>query len=224
MNYFAHGRSYTDRPYFLAGTAVPDWLGVIDRKVRLREKLVLPFADGSGSATAELAAGLLQHFEDDQWFHNSPAFYETSGKLTRLFRDALGTEDGHRSSFLGHIVTEIILDGYQIEENPHELDAYYDAIAGIDPNEIQRAVNLMARKSTTKLSLLIPRFHQEQFLRDYQQPHRLLYRLNQVMKRIKLSPLPASFEQELKEAQTIVKPKTKELLGKVQRRESRVQS
>ena len=36
MNYLAHGFRFTDEPYFLAGTAAPDWLSVIDRKMRLR--------------------------------------------------------------------------------------------------------------------------------------------------------------------------------------------
>ena len=36
MNYFAHGHRFVDDPYFLAGTAVPDWLSVVDRKVRVR--------------------------------------------------------------------------------------------------------------------------------------------------------------------------------------------
>ncbi len=38
MNYLAHGWRYTDEPYVLAGTAAPDWLSVIDRKIRLRSR------------------------------------------------------------------------------------------------------------------------------------------------------------------------------------------
>ena len=32
MNYFAHALPFLDRPYFVAGTAVPDWLTVADRR------------------------------------------------------------------------------------------------------------------------------------------------------------------------------------------------
>jgi hypothetical protein len=45
MNYFAHGIRFLDRPWFLAGTATPDWLSVADRKVRLREKFLVPNLD-----------------------------------------------------------------------------------------------------------------------------------------------------------------------------------
>ena len=32
MNYFAHALPFLDQPYFMAGTAVPDWLTVVDRQ------------------------------------------------------------------------------------------------------------------------------------------------------------------------------------------------
>ncbi len=91
MNYFAHGIRFLDRPWFLAGTALPDWLSVIDRRVRLRPKLLTPIADGSSTVEAELAAGALRHIEDDRWFHKTRAFAEaTAGRLTRIFRDIHG--------------------------------------------------------------------------------------------------------------------------------------
>ena len=116
MNYFAHGMRFTDRPYFLAGTACPDWLSVADRRVRLRARRVQPFADDSGSIEAEVAAGVLQHLADDNWFHQTRAFVETSAILTRMIRGVLGPEDGFRPGFLGHIVTELILDGVLIQQ------------------------------------------------------------------------------------------------------------
>ena len=86
MNYFAHAYPYLERPYFIAGTAAPDWLSVADRRVRLRGKLAKPFADGSESPQAEFAAGVLQHLADDDRFHRLPAFIEVSGLLMVLFR------------------------------------------------------------------------------------------------------------------------------------------
>ena len=34
MNYFAHGRQFVNQPYFMAGTSVPDWLPVLNRRVK----------------------------------------------------------------------------------------------------------------------------------------------------------------------------------------------
>ena len=178
MNYFTHGMRFLDRPYFLAGTAVPDWLSVADRKVRMRSRRVGPFADGSGNIHSEIAAGILQHLYDDNWFHQTRAFAETSLELSRLFRDVLGPDDGFRPGFLGHIVTEILLDGVLIERHGNLLDKYFAALATISGPTVERCVNQMSKNQTNRLAPLIPRFHSEQFLRDYVQPARLLFRLN----------------------------------------------
>jgi hypothetical protein len=212
MNYFAHGMRFCDRPYFLAGTACPDWLSVADRRVRLRSRRVEPFADGFGSPEAEVAAGVLQHLEDDRQFHQTRAFVETSAELTRLIRAVLGPEDGFRPGVLGHIATELILDGVLIERNPECLDDYYRAIDGLDGELVQRTVNKMARGETDRLAGLIPRFHAEQFLRDYLDSTRLLYRLNQVMRRIKLKQLPDGLADVFDTGRDFIRERARELL------------
>ena len=146
MNYFAHGIRFLDRPWFLAGTALPDWLSVVDRRVRLRPKGVAPFADGSASPEAELAAGALQHFEDDHWFHKTRAFAEATGRLTDLFRNFMGPGDGFRCGFLGHITSELLLDAILIKRYPERLDAYYQVLAQLDARRLAAAVMLMAGK------------------------------------------------------------------------------
>jgi hypothetical protein len=212
MNYFAHGFRFIDRPWFLAGTALPDLISVVDRRVRLRARRVEPFATGAPTPEAELAAGVMQHLHDDAWFHSTAAFHAVSGRLTGLFRAALPPDDAHRPSFLGHIVTEILLDGLLVVENPTTLDAYYAALETLDPLRIEQAVNRMSRHSTDQLSPFFPLFLRERFLADYSDPRRLLARLNQVMRRVKLSPLPASFEHPLREAWWIVESSAAALL------------
>ncbi|HUG92230.1 MAG TPA: hypothetical protein VML55_15420 [Planctomycetaceae bacterium] len=211
MNYFAHGLRFLDRPWVLAGTAVPDWLSVADRGVRMRERQVAPFAAGAG-ADAELAAGILAHLEDDRWFHQTAAFYETCGDLTRLFRDALGAADGHRPGFLGHVATELLMDALLIAREPARLDRYYAALDRVDPAGIEQAVNRMARRPTGRLSMFVEIFRRERFLADYLEPPRLLFRLNQVLRRIKLNPLPESFVVALMDAREIVSARLDGLL------------
>ena len=194
MNYFAHGMRFIDRPYLLAGTAVPDWLSVADRKVRMRRQRVEPFTADDDPIRADVACGILQHLEDDRWFHQTPAFFEVTGELARRFREALGNEDGHRAGFLGHIVTELLLDAVLMEQHPEVIEAYYDALQSVDPLLVQAAVNEMARGETERLAWFIDIFGREQFLRDYADTARLRYRLNQVMGRVRLKPLPSDVE------------------------------
>ena len=204
MNYFAHGLRFVDRPYVLVGTALPDWLSVVDRRVRLRTRHMQPFADGSGTPLAEVAAGVLQHLEDDAWFHKTAAFAVASAKLTILFREALPSDDGHRPAFLGHILTEMLLDAVLIERDPSALAAYYAAFERLDAELVEESVNRMAPQPIDGLSGSISLFARERFLTDYLDTKRLLYRLNQVMRRVKLNPLPESFESALETARGIV--------------------
>ena len=223
MNYFAHGMRFTNRPYFLAGTAVPDWLSVADRRVRMRPRRVAQFVEGetcdsnpgdfrAKSNASEVAGGVMQHLQDDRWFHKTRAFLETSDKLTRMFRGLLGPEDGFRPGFLGHLVTELLLDGVLIQQNPHLIDGYYAALHEVDPEVVQRAVNQMARHETTHLAAMIALFRREQFLRDYADPGRLLDRLNQVMRRVKLKQLPEETRTLLALGWRVVKDRAGELL------------
>jgi len=95
MNYFAHGLHYLDRPLFLAGTAVPDWMSVADRAVRVRPKLIEPLLADESPDGIEILAGMLQHFLDDDWFHATPAFAITTAELTVRFA-ALAPDDDAR--------------------------------------------------------------------------------------------------------------------------------
>lgn len=214
MNYFAHGLRFLDRPYFVAGTAVPDWLSVVDRQVRMRGKLVEPFVLGDGSPQSDLAAGIWQHLEDDRWFHQTRAFAEISSTLAVRFREALAPDDTLRAGFLGHIVTELLIDAELIERHPGQIERYYEALHEVDPAVVQQAVNAMAKTPTENLAPLIPRFIDERFLPDYLSDERLLHRLNQVLRRVKLPPLPAKAESVLNVARPLIRDRLSELLPK----------
>ena len=212
MNYFSHAIRFLDRPIFAVSTGLPDMLSVIDRKMRLRSRRVEPFSDGSGSFESEVAAGALQHLEDDHWFHSTRAFVEVSAQLTNLFRPVLGEDDRMRCPFLGHIVTELQLDATLIERYPAELDRYYELVRDIDASAVEASVNRMATKTSDRLAWLISRFAEEQFMRCYTDPARLLTRLNQVMLRVGLEQIPTALEPVLVESQTLVRERSDELL------------
>ena len=93
MNYLAHAAEFLDDPYFVAGTALPDWLGVVDRRVRVRSRQAEPHALDADQRVAALARGIVQHHADDDWFHRSDAFTQLHGRLTVLVRERLSAGD-----------------------------------------------------------------------------------------------------------------------------------
>src|SRR5262245_37996790 len=190
MNYLAHGFRFTDEPYFVAGTAAPDWLSVIDRKMRLRARRAAEFVTDADPALAALARGVVQHHYDDEWFHQTHAFNELSLAFAVDVRSALPGDEGFRPSFLGHILVELLLDAVLAEEEPARLDNYYAALDQVDPATVQATINYLATRTTDRLGMLIPRFNRERFLMDYGQDDTLLVRLNHVMRRVHLPLLP----------------------------------
>jgi hypothetical protein len=189
VNYLAHGHRFVDRPYFLAGTALPDWLSVVNRKIRLRQRHVEPHAAGDGSPAADLAAGVLQHLFDDAWFHSTPAFYLVSGQIGKQIRGLYPDPDDHRPGFLGHILTEILLDSCLDARHPAAVEGYYEAIRSIDADHVAGFVSRFTEEPVDRLIAFIPLFQSERILPDYADPERLRYRLNQVLKRVTLPPL-----------------------------------
>ena len=213
MNYFAHARRYTHDPYFMAGTGVPDWLSVVDRKVRVRLKAVERFEAGDDLQAAAVARGIRQHLIDDEWFHRTPAFAELSWRLTVTVRDALPHDDGLRPRFLGHILVEILLDDALIAADPAGLEAYYAALDTVDPAVVQATVNRLSRNPTDRLAPLIAHFARLRILSDYQDDEKLLIRLNQIMGRVELPELPGDFARIFPESRRLVAGRVDDLLA-----------
>lgn len=213
MNYFAHGRHYTHDAYFLAGTAVPDWLSVVDRRVRVRLKTAEAFSDNGDARANSVARGIVRHLVDDDWFHRTQAFAELSWQLTVRVRDALPDDDGLRPRLLGHILVEILLDAALIEQDPGGLDAYYAALESVDPRVVQATVNRIAVGETEKLAPLIEHFTRLRILSDYADDEKLMARLNQIMRRVKLAELPADFVRVLSEIRPLIAGRCDDLLA-----------
>ncbi len=213
MNYFAHGRHFVHSPYILAGTAVPDWLSVVNRRVRARRRLAKQWIHDPDPHVAAVARGVLQHHHDDAWFHQTRAFAELSLEFTVAIRRQLPDDQGFRPSFLGHILVEILLDAALIVENPHQLDAYYEAANALDPLVVSAAVQRMTTGHAELLPEMIRQFCAERFLYDYLDDAKLLTRLNRVMRRVRLPELPPTLLTILPPARQQVLGRLPELLG-----------
>jgi hypothetical protein len=212
MNYLAHGWQFTDDPCFLAGTAAPDWLSAIDRGVRVRSKNAAAWINDADQSLAAVARGICRHHADDRWFHESRAFVELSLDFSGQIGRALPADEGFRPWFLGHILVELLLDAALVEDHPERLTAYYRALAEVDAAAIEAAVNRIAARPTDRLAGFVSLFCRERFLWDYTDDGKLLMRLNQVMRRVRLPELPMSFVELLPAMRRAVRRRQRELL------------
>ncbi|RMG35676.1 MAG: hypothetical protein D6725_12215 [Planctomycetota bacterium] len=216
VNYFAHGVRFVEDPYRLAGTALPDWLAVVRRRVRIRQRHLSRCSAGPGTPLQRLTEGVRQHLDDDDWFHRTEAFLVVSSRLGRIaaeFVDAhMPDPDRVRCGFLGHLLTEMLLDSVLIERFPQRLEEYYRALRTVDPCLIRDAFMHWGLPPVFELPAWIPIFVSEAILYDYLEPHTLLYRINQVMRRVRQPKLPGGFVEILQRGRLIVADQLDRLL------------
>lgn len=210
MNYLSHGFRFVEDPYFVAGTALPDWMSVLDRRNRARSSIAAELVDDADANLASMARGVMQHHEDDRWFHQTEAFATLSTRFAVELRDYVLVS--HQAGFLGHIAVELLLDSVLIEDVPARLDAYYNALTKLDPHAIQSLAQRLLPRPVERLGLLVPRFIAERFLADYADDAALWKRLNHVMRRVGLAPLPETVIAWLATARTRVRDTADQLL------------
>ena len=213
MNFLAHSLFCSNDPYEIAGAAVPDWLPLTRPRVRCRSKAAAPFVEHENPATAALARGVMRHHADDDWFHNSRAFAELELQFARAIRQLTRDEDGMRPKFLGHILVELLLDATLAERDADLLPRYYADIQRIAPQHVAAAVSEFADADASQLETIIPKFIELRFLFDYADDEGLRFRLNQVMRRVRLPELREDFVDILPAARGAVAERADELLA-----------
>ena len=119
-------------------------------------------------------------------------------------RDALGGETGLRPFLLGHLLVELLLDAALVADDPGRLTAYYAALDEVDARRVEAAVNRMAPRSTERLAIFIELFRRERILWDYREDGKLMVRLNQIMRRVRLELLPDELASVLPAARKLV--------------------
>ncbi|TWT58465.1 hypothetical protein KOR42_18400 [Thalassoglobus neptunius] len=217
MNYFTHAVPFLGSDLYVVGTSIPDMLAVVDRRARLRLKAVdrrigVVQQSPSDVAEHELLSGIRQHLLDDRWFHGTEGFYSVTAKLGEEFRSVLPEADSWRCGFLGHLVMELLLDDVLIELDRSRLEAFYESFQRVDHSYVQAIVSSVATREVPDLARFLGLFLNERFLDDYANDERLRFRLNQVMKRVKLDPLPESVFPVLEFGRGLVKENVAALL------------
>lgn len=214
MNFLSHAINFLDDPYFVAGTAVPDWVSLVpgDVRARVRREPATQLVVDENEQVAALGRGIIQHHDDDRWFHSSSAFKEMQFDFGGRIRERFPGDDSMRSVFLGHILVELLIDAKLIEDDISRLDAYHETLDAVDVNLVVDSVNRIATRNVDLLAVIIPRWKHERFLYDYPDDDRLLKRVNNVLRRVKLEELPADFAEVLAGMRRDVYVRTTELL------------
>ena len=159
-----------------------------------------------------MAQGIVHHVDDDRWFHGTEAFVDTNMRFAVELRDLLPGDAGFRPTFVGHILIEMLLDSFWIRDDDQSAQRYYDAIETVGYETVERCVQVITGKSIDGLPAVMRRFAEARFLYDYLDDDKLLFRLNQVMKRVRLAQLPVEVRDWIPEARKLVESRRTRLL------------
>jgi hypothetical protein len=85
-------------------------------------------------------------------------------------------------------------------------------LEAVDPRVVEAAVNRMTPRQTERLGIFMGLFVRERVLWDYLENDKLLVRLNQIMRRLRLDLLPDGFSAVLSKARNIVDERAPKLL------------
>jgi hypothetical protein len=215
MNCLAHAFRFLDDPHFAAGTCVPDWLSMVDRQARIKRKHAEFFLQTPGlkSQGTEIAAGIVQHFDDDDRFHSQTAFAEICSDLSQQLARHLVGDQGMRPRFTAHVMVEMLLDSEIENRLPGTLDRYYETLLKVDPVCLLETINQLAMRPSTRFQEFLPRYMNERFMFDYLEDRSLLNRLNGVLRRVRLAELPRSITDVIGCARVKVHERYDELLS-----------
>ena len=203
---------YFDQPLVAVATGIPDWLSVVDRRIRAKSRHAEPFLQSDDESLRQVAMGIMHHINDDRWFHCTAAFVETNLALAVQLRAQLPGDEGFRPTFVGHILIEMLLDALWLRDRPEVGNQYYGFFDSELAETIERCVNQITGRKTDQLAPTIQRYQKVQFLYDYLTPEKLLFRLNQVMKRVKLPPLPPTLVPWITEAGEMIESRRRQFL------------
>jgi len=211
MNYFAHAFRFVGRPRFVTGTALPDWLSVVNRRLRFRPQRLDQAAHQADQNVLELIAGVKQHLDDDRRFHNCEAFSRCLVAVLQEVRPSLNGV-GIPPVFLSHLLVEVLLDAQLVQARRGDVARYYADLESVDPDWTEWAAGEILGHPVSGLGHFIRLFCREKILFDYADSECLLRRLNQVMRRLRLPNLSDSFKNAVEASRPIVTAHAKELL------------
>jgi acyl carrier protein phosphodiesterase len=213
VNYLSHGYRHIERPWVLAGTALPDWLSVGDRRSRVSPEALEHVASHADARTRDLAEGVRRHLDDDARFHTSAVFRATEDEVTLRLRAAHAHEPRQRSRFLAHVLVEQLLDAWIMARHPDALSRYYDALESVDVGELTARATPWLSRPPTRLAEVVGRFRSSRFLAGYTEDASLVERLAGVARRVGLPPLATGTRAVASATRRLVDDRAQELLG-----------
>jgi len=171
-------------PAYVAGSALPDLIGLAAPRVRLRERKdpLAPNSGGTGKgeegpnpnlappelgARGAVSAGIWAHLVTDATFHKTAAFAEAQADVGALLEGAGFVGIRVRRFFVAHVLAELALDAVLLRADPALGDQFYAAFAEADFDAVTRWAENETSRPLPRLPEVLARFAASRYLLSY---------------------------------------------------------
>ncbi len=135
MNFLAHGLlAEGNSPEYRFGSMAPDFVGMAGgRCIRIadqNERYKMAYE------SQEIQAGIDFHYRVDSYYDDLDELRQLKAVFRKEIVPKYLTKDGLASRIVSSIGTDLLLDGYLIQQDPSLPADFYEALASVDDSEI----------------------------------------------------------------------------------------
>lgn len=190
MNFFSHFMvdHQIHRPNFNVGLIAPDLLRNFTPKhckfhFAEFQQQTSNHSHPNNPALHDFFSGCLQHIDRDKEFHQSAFFEEAYQTIRESWRNTCLEFNIPKYWFSLHVLIEMMLDKYFIDNNLEKLELFYHQLTA-QTNTYEIALNAMNHPSAQTFMDRYQIFCEKQYLFHYQNIQRVAYALHRVYDQI----------------------------------------
>lgn len=192
MNFFSHFMvdHQIHKPSYNVALIAPDLLRNFTPKhckfpFSTYREMCAPEGSNPNPNLFDFFTGCLQHIQRDKQFHQSEFFQNTYQLLRDPWRETCLNYDIPKYWFSIHVLVEMMLDKYFIDNNLEKLHLFYNQLSS-ERNTYEKALNFMSHPTPDLFLERYSNFCEKQYLFHYQEFGRIAFALHKVYQQVGL--------------------------------------
>lgn len=190
MNFLSHYYALKEEDaYFILGTVMPD---IVHDFSKIHNQFIQDKYFPEGLAHVAMLAGVKNHIKADDVFHNHSLFDKMQQVAKQHMKSTFG-ETVKRQFIIAHVLIELMIDQYIIENYREVLEEFYLKLDEIDVAEANLFFkNLTVEENSSYFKRNFTNFRELKFLFHLKENEGIIFTLNKVFSR----RLQYNFEEE----------------------------
>jgi hypothetical protein len=155
---------------------------------------------------------VVRHMHDDAGFHASESFQATVRDVAALLGPVRAVHPQLRPRFVGHVLTEVLLDAELLRADPTLTERYYTALRTLEPKEVEHVAARLTPAAPRGLARLVTGFVDARVVEEYAYDECVARRLDQTFARVRQPAIGPALLPLLPQARALVAERAASLL------------